>query len=75
MWIQLAVMLVAVVLTYALRPKPEGQSPATLADVSIPTIDQGTPVTVVFGDCWIDNWMVLWYGDMGVQPIKGGGKK
>ena len=41
----------------------------------MPTVDQGTPVPVVFGEVWIENWMVLWYGDLRVTPIKSGGKK
>ena len=75
MWIQLAVMVVSMILSYALRPKPQAPAAATLKDVQIPTIQIGTAMPVVFGDVWVDNWMVLWYGDLSTQPIKSGGKK
>jgi len=76
MWIQLVIMIVAALISYATRPKIKPPPAATLNDVQIPTIDQGTAVPVVFGEVWVDNWMVLWYGDLSNQPIKQkGGKK
>lgn len=74
MWVALLVMVVASLLTYALTPHAKPPAPDTLSDVNIPTIDSGTPVMVVFGDVWIDNWMVLWYGDLSSTAIKGKGK-
>lgn len=73
--IVLIIMIVASLLAQALRPKPKPPPAATLADVNIPTIEQGTPVPVPFGDVWCDNWFVLWYGDLGNVPIKAKGKK
>lgn len=76
MWVQLVIMIVAALIQYATRPKIKPPPAATLNDVQIPTIDQGTPVPVVFGEVWVDNWMVLWYGDLHNSPIKSkGGKK
>jgi hypothetical protein len=75
MWISLVIMVVSYILSAALRPRPKDPPAATLQDVSVPTVDQGTPVPVVFGEVWIENWMVLWYGDLRVTPIKSGGKK
>jgi hypothetical protein len=75
MWVQLIVMVVAMLLSYALRPTQPPPAAKTLADVSVPTIEQGTPVAVVFGDVWVDQWFVLWYGDLRVAPIYASGKK
>lgn len=75
MWVQLVIMIIALILSEALKPKPQVPNAATLNDVSIPTIEQGTPVGVVFGDVWVDSWAVLWYGDLKADPIKSGGKK
>jgi len=76
MWIQLAVMIVAAILSYALRPKPKTPNPDTLSDVSVPTIEVGKPVSVAFGEVWIDDSNILWYGDLQNQPIYAqGGKK
>jgi hypothetical protein len=78
MWIQLIVLIIAAVLTYALTPKPKQPNPDSLSDVSIPTIEVGKPTSVAFGEVWIDDSNVLWYGDLATQPIyadtgKGGG--
>ena len=67
--VQLIIMILAAILTYALSPKPKTPSPDSLSDVSIPTIEVGKPVCVVFGDCWIDDSNVLWFGDLMTQPI------
>jgi hypothetical protein len=75
MWVQLAVLVVAAILSYALTPKPQTQPPDTLSDVSVPTIEIGKPVSVAFGDVWIDDSNVLWYGDLSSQPIQSSGGK
>lgn len=75
MWVQLVIMIVAYILSQALRPKPQTPAPANLSDLRIPTIQQGTPVAVAFGDVWIDQPFVLWYGDLRSQAITEGGKK
>lgn len=75
MWVQLVIMIVAMILSAAMRPKNQTPPPASLSDVSVPTIQQGTPVAVAFGDVWIDQPFVLWYGDLRSQAITAGGKK
>jgi len=70
------VTILAALLSYALRPRPPTPQPVTLNNVGVPTIAQGTPVPVIFGDCWVSQWAVLWYGDLSTTPIKAsGGKK
>lgn len=78
MWVQLAILVVAAILSYALTPKPQTPPPDTLSDVSVPTIEIGKPVSVAFGEVWIDDSNILWYGDLssvGFSPPggKGGG--
>ena len=75
MWVQLAILVVAAILSYALTPKPQTTPPDTLSDVSVPTIEIGKPVSVAFGDVWIDDSNVLWYGDLSSQPIHASGGK
>lgn len=74
MWVYLVVMIVSAIIQYALRPKPPTPKPATLSDFSIPVVQDGKPVAVVFGDVWVDDANVLWYGDVGSQAIKAGSK-
>lgn len=76
MYVQLIILVIAAILSYALRPKPQTPPAATLDDVSIPTIEIGKPVAVVFGECWVDDSNVIWYGDLQNSPIyASGGKK
>jgi hypothetical protein len=65
MWIQLAILVVAAILSYALTPKPKTPPPDTLSDVSVPTIEVGKPIGVAFGEVWVDDSNILWYGDLG----------
>lgn len=75
MWFYLVVLIVSSLLQYALRPKPAAPKPATLSDFNVPVVQDGKPVAVVFGDVWVDDANVLWYGDVGSSPIKSKGKK
>lgn len=72
----LIVMIVSYFAQQALAPKPQKPTAATLSDFDIPQIEIGKPVGVVFGDCWIEDPNILWYGDLKNTPIySGGGKK
>lgn len=74
MFVAIIIMIVSIIIQLATRPHQHKPVAATLGDVQIPTIDQGTPVAVVFGEVWCDNWMVLWYGDLRSTPIIKGSK-
>lgn len=57
----------------ALTTKPqavEDAKPATFSDFQFPQHQEGTPQAVVFGDCWVSDWMVLHTGNFLVQPIR-----
>jgi len=75
MWVQLAILIVCAILSYALAPKPQTPAPDTLSDVSVPTIELGKPVSVAFGTVWVDDSNVLWFGDLSSQPIMASGGK
>lgn len=77
-WEYIAILLFSTILSIALAPKPAKPEPATLEDFEFPTAEEGTPQIIVFGDVWIDGWMVLAYGNLRTEPIeqgKKGGKK
>lgn len=76
MWLNLALLVVSALVTYALTPKPPGPKPASIEDVDAPTAEDGRPIPVVFGTVWLGGPNVVWYGDLNVVPIvKAGGKK
>lgn len=72
MWVQIAIMIISALLSAALAPKAQAPE-AQQAD--LPVADDGKPVIVIFGDVWIDDSSILWFGDQDQIPIKSKGKK
>ncbi|MBG5968957.1 hypothetical protein I5F08_16825 [Proteus mirabilis] len=66
----LASMVASLLISIALTPKPASAKPPTFDDSNIPQIEDGTPQTVYFGECWTGDWQVLGYGDMRTSKIK-----
>jgi hypothetical protein len=76
MLLNLAILVVSALVSYALAPKPPQPKPAALSDFDVPTADEGRPIPVVFGTVTVTGPNVIWYGDLGVEAIrKKGGKK
>lgn len=75
LWVQIGIMIVSAIISYALTPKPPTPKPAALSDFDVPTAEEGRPIPVIFGTVWIKSPNVLWYGDLRATPIKSGGKK
>jgi hypothetical protein len=62
----------------AKKPQNTTPAPATLGEFNFPQHEEGTPQTVIFGDVWIEDEMILYYGNLSNQAIRtssGGGKK
>lgn len=69
-WEYVVYLIIAVVVSVALAPKPPSPRPASLEDFDLPTAEEGRPVPVVFGTVRITGPNVLWYGDLGTKKIK-----
>lgn len=70
--VQLIIAIVSAIISYALRPKPQGVSPQ---EQDAPTVEDGQSTLEVHGDCWIDDEFILAQRVVGKDPIKTGGKK
>lgn len=60
------------------KPATTTPAPATLNDFNFPQHEEGTAQMVVFGDVWIEDPFILYYGNLSNQAIRtesGGGKK
>lgn len=69
-------LIAALVLSYALAPKPPSAKPAALEDFDVPTAEQDREIPVVFGSVTVTGPNVIWYGNLNSTPItKEGGKK
>jgi len=76
MWGYLAVFVLALVVSYAMAPKPQSRPPAGLSEFNVPTAEIGREIPVLFGTRAIGGANVVWYGHLRTVPIrKKGGKK
>lgn len=76
-WIAAVVAFVAaIVVSYAMMPKPQNAKPAGLGDFQVPTAEEGREIPVLFGTKDIKSPNVVWYGHLKTVAIKKkGGKK
>lgn len=69
-------MAVSYAITASMARRQPAKKPAAMEEFDFPVAEEGTAQSVVFGDVWTPDWMVLWYGDYSVEAIKKkGGKK
>lgn len=69
-------VIVAVIVGFAMTPKPQTQSPSGINDIQLPTAEVGASIPVLFGTKDIAGSNVVWYGDLRTVAIKKkGGKK
>lgn len=75
-WNYVVQFIVALVVSYALRPKPETPRPSSLGDLQVPIAEEGVSIPVLFGTRDIRGPNVVWYGHFRTSPVKAkGGKK
>lgn len=75
-YVQIILLIVSLIVSYALRPKPVIPKPAAIEDFDIPMAELGRAIPVVFGQVLVKSPSVMWYGDLRSTPIqKSGGKK
>lgn len=70
MWVQIAILVVSMIVSYATRPQTKATKPAALEDFNFPQSTEGTSQIEVFGTCWVDDWMVLGAGNFRTSPIR-----
>jgi hypothetical protein len=71
---QLLVYLVIIAISYALAPRPKIPTP-TAGTLDVPSPRLGSPVGVIFGECWIEDASVSYYGNASTKAIKSKGGK
>ncbi len=73
-WIQLAIMVISALISYAMRPKVEGPKPQ---ESTIPQVQDGKSIVRIYGTVWVDDSIILaWSTKIPPEPIKKkGGKK
>lgn len=76
MWVQLAIAVAMMVISYAMTASMNQSMKPEAGSLDIPTAEEGGNVPVVFGENLLKNTNVIWYGDPKITKIKSkGGKK
>lgn len=71
--IQLAIMIISALISYALAPKPKD---AEVAKANVPVAEEGKGIERVYGTVWFEDPFILGFKQLGTIPIKAkGGKK
>jgi hypothetical protein len=70
--IYLAITVAVSLLSVAMMPKPQSQSPDPARSLDLPQVEEGTAQCVIFGDCWSGDWMVLGHGNYRTEEIRRG---
>lgn len=69
-WVYLIVMVVLMVASYLLMPRPKAPTPPQAKDLDAPTADASRPVPVVFGSLTVKSPNCLWYGNVASHSYK-----
>lgn len=75
--IAIVLLVASFAITALMAKKPVSQKPAVITDFEFPQAAEGTPQSVIFGDCWSPDYQILWYGNFRTSDIvaTSGGKK
>lgn len=62
---KLVITIIATALSYHMAKKADNSrpAPASFEDFEFPQCNEGTPIAYVFGDVWLEDWMVLGVGN------------
>lgn len=68
----LVLLVASLALSFLFRSKTKTQNadPAELSSSDFPMADAGDTIPIVFGERWITRPNCVWYGDIGIVPIK-----
>jgi hypothetical protein len=69
-WVQIIIAIVSLIISILTAPKPKNAKPISLSEDDFPQTVEGSPIVWVFGDVWIQDWMVLGVGNFRLSAIK-----
>ncbi|WP_069861473.1 hypothetical protein [Pseudomonas citronellolis] len=73
MWVQIAILVVSALISYATRQKPQKPKPQ---EATAPVVEDGKRQRRIYGTVWVDDSIVLGWKEIGQDPIRTkGGKK
>ena len=76
MWEFVAFFVVALIVSFAMTPKPQTQKPPGINEVNVPTAEEGREIPVIFGTLLIEDINIVDHRNLRTVAIrKKGGKK
>lgn len=69
-WIAAVILVVALVVSFAMQPKPQNAKPVGLGEFTVPTAEVGREIPVLFGRRKLEAPNVVWYGHLASSPVK-----
>jgi hypothetical protein len=73
-WVYIALLVISIFVASKAAKRNNAQ-PSSLKDFNVPTAQDGRPVSMCFGDVWIDDQNFIDYGNLRTEPIKASGGK
>jgi hypothetical protein len=74
-WPQLIMLAASFAISYINRPKTSTVEALAFEEFEFPVAEAGTAQYVIFGDVWIEDWIVLSYGNFRTTKIQTEGGK
>lgn len=74
-WVQIAILVLSLVISYANRPKNQNAKPPELSEYGVPTAEEGRDVVWIHGEGWVDDPNVIGWGNVRTTPIRASGGK
>jgi len=69
-WVYIIMLVVSLIVMVAMQPKGTTAKPPALTEFDAPTIDEGTDIQWIHGECVVADPNVGWYGNLRTTPIK-----
>lgn len=66
----LIALVISYVITIVFAPKMQPPVPEAFEELDFPQTDEGTAQSVVFGDCWIEDFTILGLGNYRTTKVK-----
>ena len=74
MFMQIMISIAISAIAYIISPKPKVQTP-TAGTLDIPKPKLGEPISVIFGEEWVEDCNISYYGNAQTKAIKARGGK
>lgn len=74
LFMQIMISIAISAVAYLISPKPKVQTPIA-GKLDIPAPKLGEPITVIFGEEWVDDCNISYYGNAQTKAIKASGGK